>query len=147
MRIKQKPYSLLIITAILLLIAALFSTNSTVNIHVHATYLMIPLPFFASMPSMLLAILWLLYVLTKKYLYSKKLSWIHVLISIIASLFVIVLPYVATYIYAEPEHYKIFSTLTENILTALVILIIAQLLYFVNLCIGLSKGVEKQNLR
>jgi hypothetical protein len=139
MGIKQKPYSLLLIAAIPLLIAGLVGANTPVDIHIHATYFIFPLASFFSISSIILAILWLLYVLTKKWLFSEKLSWIHIVSSIVTALLIIALPVVATYCYAGSESIKTYSHLTENVFTAFMLLITGQLIYFTNLCMGLSK--------
>lgn len=154
MRIKQRPYNLLLVTAIPLAISGVLGLNKTFDIHLHDTYFIMPLAFFTLIPSMILLVVWFLYVLTKNYLFSNKLAWLHIIISIIFSLFISALPYLATYSWfaGAPRRYydntasngfKIFDNLPEIVVPAFLMLSTAQLLFLINLLIGLSKRTGK----
>ena len=51
LRLKQRPYNLLLLTAILPPTVGLFSFNSAMDIHLHDTYYIFPLTYFIWTPS------------------------------------------------------------------------------------------------
>ncbi len=156
MRLYQRPYHLLLLTAILLFIGGLFSINTPIDVHLHDTYFVFPLSFLVWVLTLILFFFWSLYLATRQFLFSKKLTWIHVILTVLSSLFMLMLPYLSTYSYSgtggpriyydyeELNRFKIFGNLTSNSITAFAFLLSAQLIYFANLFVGLYKGVGRQ---
>ncbi len=158
MKLKTGPYHLLFFTSIILFIGGLFGYESTIDIHIRATYFIIPLSYLVWVPAIFLFVLWILYLLTKKFLYSKILLWLHIILTIITSLFMLIVPYISTYAYGgkagsprqyneygELNQFKMFSNITNILVTILVFFILVQLAYFINLFVGMYKGVAMQN--
>jgi len=151
-KFKEKPYNLLLLTAILLFIAGLFSGNFPIDILLHDTYFVLPITYLLWFPSLVLAFFWLLYLLTKRFLFSKVLTWTHIILTITCSVFIHVIPYLSAYSSAglagAPRRYydngifnkyKVFSNMNTIILLTFLILVLGQLIYFINLIIGIYK--------
>ena len=159
-RLKQSPYNLLLLTSILLFIVGLFSSNSAMDIHMHDTYFVFPLTYFIWTPSIILFIFWLLYLLTKKNLYSIKLTWTHIILTIATCVFILTLPFLLTNSYeglagmprryydiGQSKTYQFFGKLTKTVIVTAFILALGQLTYLLNLFLGVSKRVGGQNNR
>jgi heme/copper-type cytochrome/quinol oxidase subunit 1 len=152
---SKTPHHLFLLTAILIYIAGLFSGSITLDLHLHDTYLVITLKSLTSFLAISLLVGWLIYVFTIKHLYSKKLSWLHILLTILAVLFFFALPFIADYYEAieqTPRRYDDLSKLYDAplpqlpftvklILSAVIILILVQLIYIINL----TKGIYRPN--
>jgi len=156
-KFKERPYNLLLLTAILLFIAGLFSGNFPIDILLHDTYFVLPITYLLWFPSFVLAFFWLLYLLTKRFLFSKVLMWTHITLTIICSVFIHVIPYLSVYSSAGlagaprryydndiSNKYRVFNNMNTIILLTLIVLLLGQLIYFVNLIIGFYK---RKNLR
>ena len=151
---------MLLLTAFLLFAGGLFSSKAPIDIHLSDTYYVFPLAFLIWFPAIILFLFWLLYLATKRFLYSKRLMWIHIILSVVISLFILTLPYLSTYSYGEvagsPRRYydygelnnfKIFGNFTNMIVLAFLILVLGQLIYFINLIVGIYKRVDRLNNR
>lgn len=152
MKLKT-PHHLLLLTAILIYVAGLFSRSITLDLHLHDTYFVIALKSLTSFLAISLLVGWLIYVLTIKYLYSKKLGWLHILLTILAVLFFFALPFIVNYFEAiedTPRRYDDLSRLNDSLLQqlpftvklmlpAVIILILIQFIYIVNLAVGIYR--------
>ncbi len=160
MRLKQRPYNLLLLTAILLFIGGQFSLSTPIDFHLHDTYFVFPLTYIIWFPTIILFIFWLLYLATKRFLFSQGLMWTHIILTVITSIFILILPYLGTYSYGGlggmPRRYydygefnifKIFSNWTNIVVSAFFVLITGQLIYFINLFTGLYKHAAGHNNR
>jgi heme/copper-type cytochrome/quinol oxidase subunit 1 len=160
MRLKQRPYNLLLLTSILLFIVGLFSFNSAMDIHLHDTYFVFPLTYLMWIPSVILLIFWLLYLLTKKFLYSKALIWTHIISTIVGSVFILAFPFLLTnsheglagipsryYDIGQSKTYQFFGNLTKTTVVIAFILTAGQLTYLINFVVGLYKRPGAQNNR
>jgi cytochrome c oxidase subunit 1 len=92
LQLWQRPYNLLLISAILFFITGLLSFNTSMDIHFHDTYIIFSSTYFLWILAIMLFLFWMLYMATKSFLYSKKLSWTHICFTILSSLFLFVLP-------------------------------------------------------
>lgn len=140
-------------------IGGLFSSKTPIYIHIYDTYFVIPFPIIIWLASIILFIFWLIYWITRRSLYSNKLIWVHITLTVITSLMILTLPYLATYSYngvggprtyydnGELNSFKIFGNLSNIALTTFAVLLISQLTYFINLFLGLYKGSDKLNNR
>src|SRR5690242_8828642 len=99
-KFKERPYNFLLLTAILLFIASIFNFNVPIDIHLHNTYFIFPLKLLIWLPTIILILFWLLYLLTKRFLFSKALTWTHVILTIICSILLLILPFILTYPFA-----------------------------------------------
>lgn len=152
LKLKQQPYNLLLIVALLLFIAALLSFNFPIDLHFHDTYFVLPITYLIWLPGLLLFLFWLIYLFTKHFLFSKALMWIHILLSILCSVFILALTYISTYSFAGtevPKYYYddgTFGNLSKVTVIAFLILFLGQFTYFINLCAGVIKSFSKQTL-
>jgi heme/copper-type cytochrome/quinol oxidase subunit 1 len=81
--IKQRPYHLLLLTSLILLILSFFQ-KQTIDIHVHDTYYVIAKSHFYLMMAFITGLLWLFYLATRTIIFSKTLSWIHIICTILS---------------------------------------------------------------
>jgi heme/copper-type cytochrome/quinol oxidase subunit 1 len=160
MQFRQKPYNLFLLAIGLVLIVGLVTYKSTIDIHLHDTYYILPLTILTWIPTIILLLFWLLYSVTKTYLWSKMLIWTHVLLTIIISLVIVASPYLSGYSNAglpgAPRRYydhgelnrlHVFNNLSDIVVLAALILIAGQVLYIINLIAGLFIHGVRQNNR
>lgn len=86
---KHKPYKLLLWIGVLILLISNLVPNSAdaYEIRTHDTYFLISRTQILWVLTFVALFIWQLYVLTHRYLYSQKLTWIHVVITLITILF------------------------------------------------------------
>ena len=70
-KFRERPYNLLLLSAILILIASFFSFEQTLDIHLHDTYFVITLRQIFRYATIALLVLWVLYKLTNRSKFSK----------------------------------------------------------------------------
>ena len=85
-RLINQPYQLFLLTAFILLATTFFSSNQSMDIHLHATYFILTANYFIWILAALFFVGWVIYALTSKYLLKKASTWLHVL----ATIFVVV---------------------------------------------------------
>lgn len=133
--IKKNPYVLLLFTTMALLFALAF--RPIVNLDFQdKTVFTIPLDSMVWAIPLLLLSLWLFYVPTSKFLYSRAITWIHVLITVITTLLIVTVIYVGINPspYTSSKHELSGSVM--HILSMLFVL--GQLAYLTNILVGLS---------
>jgi hypothetical protein len=158
LQVKQKPYNLLLLTAIFSFIAGLSQMNVLIDIHLHDTFFVLPLAYFIWSFSLILIILWLLYRATEKILFSKKLSFVHIISTIVCCLFILILPYfINPYkglagmprIYSEngrTKTYNLLGDISNSAISLLSILVFAQLFFLLNFFIGLYRRANNRRV-
>ena len=87
--LKKRPHNFLLLTVILFLIASLFVSNQALDIHLHDTYFVLSLSHIVWPIISWLLTFWTLYLLTKHILFSKVLTWLHIILIVLASLFLL----------------------------------------------------------
>jgi cytochrome c oxidase subunit 1 len=146
------------VSGISILVAGqLLMGNSSLDIHLHDTLYVFPAAYYSWFPALLLLSCWLLYICTKRILYSKKISRIHIILTIPACFFIAALPYILTsqyqglagmpgryFDYGASSRFNVPHRLTTTGTIVFIILIAAQLLYVINFAIGLFKYFAKQ---
>jgi heme/copper-type cytochrome/quinol oxidase subunit 1 len=146
MKLKGRPYHLLFIAAILVLIASFFTMNETMDIHLHDTYYVISAAWTYWAIVVLLLVLWLIYVFTNRFLLSKPLTWIHVVLTIVLALLLTVFVFNPdrgsagmARDYTDWSAFDEFERYNRMITYALLLLPLGLLLYIINLVGGLIK--------
>ena len=81
-RLTDQPYFLFLLTGLILIIATFFMFGQSVDFHLHDTYFVVAVNYFVWTLAGLFFIAWAIYKLTDKFLWTKKLTWTHVLITI-----------------------------------------------------------------
>ena len=157
--LKSKPYYLFAIAAVLIFIEGLFLRHSILDIHLSDTYFVFSNKHFAWLLLVALAGFFLLYLATDGALFSKKLTWIHVIITVLGFLLLAILPFHNIFSYeglaGMPRRYIDYGSDFRNgyhhfllLFTAkmpgisVFIFLLAQVLYVVNLVMGLIRPVK-----
>jgi hypothetical protein len=157
LKLKQKPYHLLLLAAILLFVAGLFCFSSVIDVHIHHTYYVFPLTYFIWLPASILLIIWLIYLIAKNMLVSKTLSWTHVILTIVGCIFLLSTPCFMTnsddQLAGMPRHYhdigqsktyKYSGGFTKSGVILGFFLVAGQLTFLLNLFIGLYRRLNRQ---
>lgn len=150
--LKQKPYHLFLITAILLLPFSLLDFHSVIDILVYDTFFILPVKVGFLLFGIALAVLWFIYILCYKILFSKKLTCWHTMSTLICAVLLLLLPDLLTLsgVAGMPRRYydddstslRLFFK-TKNILHFIVLLLIlSQLLLLFNLIAGIVKKLK-----
>jgi heme/copper-type cytochrome/quinol oxidase subunit 1 len=147
---KERPYNLIIFTAFVVLAASFFAFNQTVDIHLHDTYFVITLTHLLWAISTLLLILWTLYILLHRLLFSRFLMWINIVLTIMGVLFLVLIFFYSNryyeglagmprryYDYRGSDSVVLQNNLTKAVLISIVVLGLGVLTFIVNLIIGL----------
>jgi cell division protein FtsW (lipid II flippase) len=140
----SRPYNLFLPVALLFIILVFFISTPTVDFHVYDTMFVVAGSSVIWLVAAFLALFWVLYRLTYHLLYSSLLTWLHVLFTIIA------LVAVFTLIKLQPSHtegwayYEQFTGYEKRIAITVLLALITQLVYPVNLVIGIIKKGGKR---
>ena len=151
MRIRQSPYNLFLLTAfVLIVVSFIIDPNKTVDIHLHDTYLVIAQTHFLWLFAFILWILWILYHITHKIFYSKRLTWMHIIITLLPMLFLLLL--LDTSNNGRPRNYLDLSSWTTYysyqqqtmrwLTYSVLVLISAQIIFIINLVLGIAKRIK-----
>lgn len=92
LNIKEKPYLLLFFTAIAIALT-LYNPPFTGIDFRDKTMFMVPMAIFVWIIPLLLIILWGLYVLTRRILYSRAFNWTHIVITVLTSILIMLVLY------------------------------------------------------
>lgn len=147
-------------TGVLLLFVGLFAFKFPIDIMLGDMSFVFSLVNYIYAAPIILIVFWLVYEATKNILYSNKLSWIHIILTIATSLFIFALPFNMTnsyqglagmprryYDYGLFNSFNIFGELAPTVIIVFLIAIIGHITYFVNFFIGLYKSTTRQNNR
>ncbi|MBN8858998.1 MAG: cbb3-type cytochrome c oxidase subunit I [Sphingobacteriales bacterium] len=151
MQIKQKPYHLLFLTGLIFILTSFFvlKQDRSVDIHLHDTYFVIVHTHILWLFAVLALFVWALYLLTGKILYSKALTWTHVIITILTLLlFAFTLFWGDSFLNPAPRRYYDYSSwnsfdnytiFTKAIGITIFVLLVGQLIFIINFMVGLFK--------
>ena len=146
-RLAHEPYSLFFLTGIVLFILSFFMWGQSLDFHIHDTYFVIATNYIIWPIALIFFLVWGLYKLTDKILWTKKLIWVHVL----TTLFVLII--LATF---DIWHNKIIPPIRREAVTVAnifedqkrekvialiiaIIFIVGQLSYIINLIGGIFR--------
>jgi peptidoglycan/LPS O-acetylase OafA/YrhL len=148
MLLISPPYRLFILAAFALLVASFFTANQIVEVHLNDTYYIFDLPTLLWALSFGLFLLWLLYEVNKRMLYSRQLVRVHVLITLVgvAAALGLVLR-ISNRLQNRPPlslDDASSSLLQERILWFSILLVAAvQVVFFLNVVIGLVRAWKR----
>ena len=154
MIIKTRPYNLLAWTGLIFAIIALLvlKQDSTIDIHLHDTYFVLAEKHIFFLFTILLLIVWILYLLTKRFLLSNILTWTHVMITILTFILFAQIFYMGHTLPNLPRQYNDFSSgnfyspfdtpYRKAIGIIVKILLFGQFIYIVNLIGGIFKRLK-----
>ena len=134
---RKEPFALLLLTTIILLFVLALRPISNTDFHDKVMF-GVPLNNMVWIIPFFLISFWLLYVATKKFLYSTKATWVHVIATVASTLLIVSILYFGI----NPT-----QTISENhelvgniIQIVTLIFIVGQFTYIGNLILGLFKG-------
>ena len=145
---KQKPHNLLLLAALIFVLISFFVSeeNGTVDLHLHDTYFIIAHTHVFWLLAILSLFSWIIYALTEKILFSKVLTWTHVVITMLTLvLFALVLSFGDRfqprryYSYSIWDSFNDFDGYTKTITITMIILLLGQITFVINLIGGLFK--------
>ncbi len=141
---KEKPYGLLLITAIALSLALVLLLFVHTGLQ-DKTMFRIPLTLIIWIIPLFLMFLWLCYFLTERFLYSLKITWTHVLITVSTTILIVIILYIGINP-SEPPSSGDFGTFFSNDRQKVVgnasrivfiLFVCGQFAYLVNILLGL----------
>lgn len=149
MQLKKKPYYLLLYASLILILVSFLKSDrsTTIDLHLHDTYFVIAHTSIFRLLAIPTFFLWTLYLLTDKTLYSKILTWIHVIITILTLiLFAWILFFGEGFLNPMPGRYYEFSkwnahSVFNSSMNTIVIsmFVWGQIIFVINLIAGLFK--------
>ena len=137
------PFHLFLITAIILFLFSLFSPDHGLDLLLHDTYFVIDGQVLYRAAALNLFLLWAICFLARKFLFSKMLTWIHVIFTL-AFVFVWVVPIFRNYWdgathyadYSGWESVQNFNTIAYFQLGLALAFVLAQVLFLIHLITG-----------
>jgi len=151
---KDRPYNLFLLTVVLVLISSSFAFEQTIDIHLHDTYFVISMVHFFWTTTILLLIFWALYSLTQRFLFSKILIWIHVVLTIASSILLVTISFTNYQrLTGMPRRYfdvnnwnsfKWFDNLDKGVLIVILLMALGLITYSINLAVGLFKNSARK---
>jgi hypothetical protein len=142
----DKPYDLFLLTTLLLFICSFFMGGQSEDINLHDTYIVVSQIYIFWGLSFIFLLGWTLYRITGRFLLTNTLTWFHVLTTMIV---------VVVFITSGLWHDKVFPPIKRVIFTfqttqelpreskiylpLIIIFIVGQISYFINLIGGLTK--------
>jgi len=136
LNIREKPYVLLLITAIALLLVLVLS-----KIHIdfqNKSMFSVPLAAIVWIFPLLLTSLWLLYLLTKRFLYSLFITRIHILITISTIILIVIFLYIGINP-LQSARQELIGNATQILF---LIFVCGQFAYLANIILGLLKKMR-----
>ena len=148
MQLLSKPYHLLGLSSLLVFLSSFFSKNSnTLDLYIHDTVFILPTAYLLKVLSAVLLSLWLIYNFAGNILFSKAITWAHVLATILFTFCIAGLHFgLQNNGEIDPNNIKNFQQIRDtNFLTGIIILLflIGQILFIFNIVGGLVKSKIK----
>lgn len=163
MKLTKKPHNILLFAGIVLMLLSFFVTHdNTLKLTTHDTYLTIPYAVVVFTSSILLLVFWLLCLVTHSIIYSQKLAWGHVILTVftisalLACLFINIhysqdivtnsSPHMANNELIKVDSLLNQTNLSRESLLLFLIFIIGQTFLIINLTVGIFKRVGLSKL-
>jgi heme/copper-type cytochrome/quinol oxidase subunit 1 len=143
-RIKEKPFLLLLLFAILFFAFSLIPTDETIDFQLHDSYTVIAQSYIFIAVGLVLLFIVALYFMVSKFLVSIKLTWLHVLLT---SFFISFIFYITpTFRFFQPQtprryysYYEFETSLYNLIYYSALILFLSQFIFLINIIAGILK--------
>ena len=144
MQLKTAPFQLFGITGLLLFAGSFFVPTQSVDIHLHDTYYVLDSNFITNYMSTLLLLLFTLCFFLRRQLRYMVLQWLHVGLTLLSFLVVIYFVYRAPVAnQSKMMDWSHARSFTNNIaVVALLLFVLAQVLFLVNSMIGIFKPAK-----
>jgi hypothetical protein len=134
---RKEPFALLLLTTIVLLFILALRPVSNVDFQDKVMF-GVPLDNMVWIIPCFLISFWLLYLATKKFLYSKTATWVHVIATVASTFLIVSILYIGINpTQATSEQHELIGNLIQLVT---LLFIAGQLTYLGNLILGLSRG-------
>ena len=138
---RKEPFALLLLTTIILLFVLALRPISNVDFQDKVMF-GVPLNNMVWIIPCFLISFWLLYLATKRFLYSTTATLVHVIATVASTLVIISILYIGI---SPTQTISKYHELLGNVIQIVTLFfIVGQLIYIGNLILGLSKG-QKMN--
>jgi hypothetical protein len=138
---RKEPFALLLFTTIILLFILALRPISNVNFHDKVMF-GVPLNNMVWIIPCFLISLWLLYLATKKFLYSATATWIHVIATIVSTFLIVSVLYIG--INPTPAISEQHELIGKIIQIVTLLFVVGQIAFIGNVLFGLirrQKGI------
>lgn len=151
---KRKPFNLLFWTGLILILISLLNRqqNKAIDIHLHDIYFVITYTHILWSLIVIALVLWTVYLLTNKLLYSKILTWVHVITTTLALLLLsLTLIFAGSVSAKTPRFYDFsnwnsftnYSSIVKVVGFAVFVFLVGQVLLVLNLILGVVKRLTR----
>jgi hypothetical protein len=139
----EKPYTLLLIAAVLVFIFSFILPDAYVDFHIHDTMFVFSLKHILWLVCAFFLLEWLIYILVDRLLLSKYLIWLHVIATILAFILILIVYLQVNKSIGEVITWDFIQSKTNKeetiLLVNVALLAISQLLFAFNLLAGLVR--------
>lgn len=150
-KIKEKPFLLLLIPLVFFFTISFILTNESIDIQLHDTYFVIAQQQILITISLGFLLILGLYSLFQRFLWSKKLTWIHVITTSVLLLYIFFFSILFSsfevprryYTYNEFENFYQYAIINNTISISAILLFFMQFLLLINIIIGIIKKSNK----
>ena len=136
LNIKDRPYGLLLFEAIALSLVFVFSPLAHINFE-DKTMFSFPLAIIAWIIPLLLITFWLLYLLTKRFLYSTTITRIHVFITFTTTVSIVIVLYLGIHPLQSSSSIDRQELIGNAMQILFILFVCAQCIYLTNVLLGL----------
>ncbi|MFA6084472.1 hypothetical protein [Mucilaginibacter sp.] len=148
LNLEKRPFEIFALMAVLFFIVSFVPSSKSVDINLLDTYYIVSINGIFKPLAMCLLAIWLIYIFTNGMLLSLQLTWAHIIMSTLALVILVVaitfnIPYSTPptryYAFVEPENAKNWKFMYAGMV---IMLVIAQLIFLVNILGGLFKRIK-----
>jgi hypothetical protein len=132
----------LLVFVLLFAILSFANNKGSIDIHLHDTYYIITRRIFYLVSALWLFISWLITMLVQKLPVSLRLVWLYAIVTIVSLLALTGIPAIDEFNTTDLETIRMIRSLKE---LSILLFIIAQILFIVNLSIGTFKSFRNKS--
>jgi heme/copper-type cytochrome/quinol oxidase subunit 1 len=135
---------------VLVLLISFFvsSENSALDLHIHDTYFVVTNAHVLWVVAIVLLLLWYIYFVLRKILFSKILTWLHIVSTLIGVVVLVILPFLTENVFLPKQrNYYDFNSWEEiGIIYDILALVIffGQIILIIHFTLGVIKFVLKK---
>lgn len=143
MNLKFQPHKWVLVFVLLFAILSIVTENMTVDIHLHDTYYIILNRDLFLGSALLLFLIWMITLLIQKLAVSTLFTWLHIIITILSLTIFLVISLNYSLTTSDLKTNKTIRSVQE---LSMLLFIIAQILFIINLAIGTIKTFKKKRI-
>lgn len=135
LNIKKSPFGLLLFAAITLLFAIGFAPIARIDFHGKTMFNAPILVVLWTIPLVLVCV-WLVYLLSKRFLYSTTITWLHVLVTVSSTILIVAVMYVGIN-QGQPTSESQVELIGNTMQILFIVFVLGQLTFLANVLLGL----------